>query len=390
MDFSFNPKQEALLREIGEFLETESKEGNFEPFMDLFKDGYSPAHSRKIGEKGWIGLTWPKKYGGRDLGCTDRLIYGEEMFKAGYPVGAHWMAQRQVGPALIQFADDGQKEAFLPGILKGEIFFSLGFSEREIGSDLASLNTRAVRDRDAYIVNGHKIWVGQAHRSHYMWLLARTDPDVPKHKGLSQFLVDLSLPGITVHPIVDLTGMTQYNEVLFDDVRVPRSMLVGDENAGWYQIVSQLDYERCDLDRLMSCYPLYKNIVRYCRETMGEGEPLCKDPYIQKRLVDLETAFNVGRLLTYRTASLLDAGMTASVETAAAKVFCSEFQQRMVNFAMEVLGPYGPLLPGSKWSLLGGSAAFLYLHSACFTIQGGTSEIMRNIIATRGLGLPRA
>lgn len=382
MDFKMTGEQETFRREIQDFLVNEIKAGTFQPTPDAWLEGFSPEFSRKIARQGWIGLTWPRKYGGQERGYLDRLIYTEEVLRYGAPVCAHWPGDRQVGPSLIHYGTEEQREQFLPKIIRGEMFFCLGMSEPESGSDLASLKTRAEEKDDCFIINGQKVWTGSAHRADFVYLVVRTDPDLPKHKGISEFIVDMKTPGIEVRPLVDLVGMHHLNEVYFDNVRVPKSALIGEKNNGWYQIAAQLDYERSGMERLMSNYPVFTALKDFVRD----GD-LMQNPLVSHKMAELEIEFEVGRLLIYRVAWVLSQGQVPNFESALAKTYGTDFEQKLANTAMEVLGLSGQVLEGPRAALLG-MATRSYLFSPGYSIQGGTSEILKTIIATRGLGLP--
>ena len=310
------------------------------------------------------------------------------MLRYGAPAGGHWYGDRQLGASIVVYGTEEQKREFLPKIRSGELFIALGMSEPEAGSDLASLQTRAVEDGDDFIIDGQKTWTGGAHHSDYIYLLVRTDPEAPKHRGISEFLVDLKLPGITINPIVDMSGRHHVNEVFFDGVRVPKKMMVGEKNRGWYQSVVQLDYERSGMERLMSNYPLFEKLVAYAKETKRDGKPLTKAPLIRNRLAELFIEFEVGRLLVYRVAWMLDQEIVPNYESSMGKAYCTDFQQRLADAAVHILGLGGQLMPDSKWAPLDGLVAIGYLLAPRYTLQGGVSEILRNIIALRGLELP--
>lgn len=388
MDFRFTPEQEAFRKEVREFLESELRRGAFEPKCDAWMAQYSLDFSRKMAQKGWIGLTWPKKYGGQERSPIDRLILTEELLRYGAPTGAHWFSDRQIGASLLAYGTEEQRQQFLPGILKAETFFAIGMSEPGAGSDLASLTTRAVEDGDSFVVDGQKIWSSGAHMFPYIYAVVRTDPDAPKHKGISELIIDLKSPGITINPIVDLSGDKHFNEVFFDGVRVPKKNLVGEKNRGWYQITPQLDYERSGIERLMSNYPLFTGLIDYVKSATRHGRSLAHDPAIRHQLADLKTTFEVGRLMVYRVVWIHSEEKVPNFETAMAKTFCTEFEQRLARTAMEILGPYSQLLADSKGARLHGMAAESHLFSLGYTLQGGTSEILRGIVAMRGLGLP--
>jgi alkylation response protein AidB-like acyl-CoA dehydrogenase len=382
MDFRFTSEQEAFRQEIRAFVREAMPEPPAIP-EDAWIIGFDRTFSKKLAARGWLGLTWPREYGGQGKSYLDRLILTEELLRHGAPVAAHWLGDRQMGPSILRYGTPEQKRKFLPGIIAGDIVFCIGMSEPGAGSDLAGLQTKAVDDGDAYVLSGQKIWTSFAHLADYCYLVARTNSDVPKHKGISEFLVDMRTPGITIKPIVDMTGAHHFNEVFFDQVRIPKDCLVGEKDRGWYQIASQLDYERSGIERLMSNYPILGAITRYVQETGQIRREL-----VRHRLAQLHIEFTMGRFLVYKVAWLLTQGVIPNAESAAAKAYCTEFEQRLAQAASELMGGYGQLLPGSHQARLQGRIARAYLYAPAYTIQGGTSTILRNIIATRGLGLP--
>ena len=381
MDFSFSPEQEAFRQEVRAFLEAELRPN--QRCEDGWVAGFSLEFTRKLGARGWIGLSWPRRYGGRERSYLDRVVLTEELLMRGAPAAAHWIGDRQIGPALLAYGSEEQKTEILPRIVSGELVFCVGMSEPGAGSDLASLRTRAEEDGDDFVVNGQKIWTSFAHAADYCYLVARTDPQAPKHKGISEFLVDMKLAGVTVRPLVDLTGEHHFNEVFFDSVRVPRKWLIGEKNRGWYQIASQLDYERSGIERLMSNYPLFRDAVAYAKESA-----LVRDPLLRDELAQLRVEFELGRLMVYRVAWLLSRGIVPNYEAALAKCYCTEFEQRLAQAVSRMLREHALLMPGSPAARLGGRAAREFLYAPAYTIQGGTANILRNIIAMRGLGLP--
>jgi alkylation response protein AidB-like acyl-CoA dehydrogenase len=386
MNFAFTPEQEQFRKEVRDFLEKELPPGTDIIPEDGWVNGFSPEFSRKVAQQGWIGLTWPKEYGGQERSYLDRLILTEEILRYGAPVSAHWFGDRQMGPSILAHGTEELKQEFLPRIIRGEITFGIGQSEPEAGSDLVSIKTRADEKDDHYLVNGQKLWTSGAHQADYLYMIARTDPEATKkHKGISEFLVDLKSDGITVNPLTDLSGGIHQTEVFLDNVKVPKKYLVGEKNRGWYQIMSQLDYERSGIERLMSNYPIFRDI-----KTWSKAADLSQrvKAQIRTQIAELEIQFEVGRLLCYRIAWMLSNGIVPNYETAMTKFYCTEFEQRLANTATQILGLYGQLLPRSKFALLSGRATRNFLYSPAYTIQGGTSQIMRTIVATRGLGLP--
>jgi len=388
MDFEFSEEQRKFRQEVGDFLEEELRQGAFEPSCDAWIMGHSPEFTRKVAQRGWIGLTWPKEYGGQGRSYIDRLILAEEMLRYGAPAACHWFADRQIGGSIIAFGTEEQKRELLPKILKGEAYVGLGMSEPEAGSDLASLQTRAIEDGDDYIIDGQKVWTSGGSHMNWIYLLARTDPEAPKHRGISEFIVDVSLPGITVRPIVDITGGVHFNEVFFDSVRVPKKYLIGERNRGWPQVLNQLDYERSGMERLMGNYPLFGALIQYTKETKRNGKPLSEEPVIRSKLAQLKIELEIGRLHMYRVAQVMDEGRAPNWESAMSKAYGTAFEQRLASTAIEILGLYGQLSPESKWVPLQGMASHSYLSSKGYSLQAGTSEILKNILALRKLGLP--
>jgi alkylation response protein AidB-like acyl-CoA dehydrogenase len=383
MDFTLTPEQRALRDEVRAFLSETLPQYRQPELEDTWIVGFSREFSRALGDRGWIGMTWPKRYGGHERSYLDRLIVSEELLRAGAPVAAHWFADRQIGPALLAYGSEEQRQEFLPQIVRGELLFCLGMSEANAGSDLAALRTRAVEDGEFFVIDGHKIWTSFAHRAEYCYLVARTDPTVPKHKGISEFIVDMRTPGITVTPIVDMAGEHHFNEIFFEGVRVPRRYLIGVKNRGWYQIASQLDYERSGIERLLSNWLLFRDAVRYAHSQGLRTHPTWRD-----RLARLHARIEIGRWHVYRVAWLLSQGVVPNKESALAKMYCTEVEQEVAEVAGELLGPHAQLMPGSAAARLGGRVARGVLFAPAYTMQGGTSNILRNIIATRGLGLP--
>ena len=334
---------------------------------DSWINGFSKEFSATIAAEGWVGMTWPTEHGGGGRATIERIIMSEELISAGAPIAASWFADRQFGPSLISYGTPDQQAEYLPGILSGTTSWSIGMSEPEAGSDLAALKTSAVRDGDVFVVNGQKIWTSGAALADYCYLICRTNSTGRPHEGVSELIVPMSLPGIEVRTIRDMVDNTHFCETFFTDVRVPIENLVGVEGEAFRQTMTQLEHERGGIDRLVSNKPLYD----YARSLADVG-----DKRIRQEIARLETGYRLGRLLVYREA-LKQAPKGFS---AATKAYCTEHQQRVAEFAARVLGPAITLdSPHSK--------AFAY--SPAYTIMGGTSNIMRNILGERVLGLPR-
>ncbi|HSB62089.1 MAG TPA: acyl-CoA dehydrogenase family protein, partial [Vicinamibacteria bacterium] len=338
--------------------------------------GFDPEFSRKLGARGWIGLTWPKKYGGQERSFLERYVLLEELLAAGAPAGAHWVAERQSGPLLMRFGTEAQRERFLPAIARGELTFAIGMSEPDSGSDLASIRTRAERVPGGYRVNGTKVWTSNAHLCDFMIALFRTATDpADRHRGLSQFLVDLKSPGLTIRPIVDLAGAHHFNMVVLEDVFVPDDMRVGEEGAGWQQVSAELAYERSGPERYLSSLALVLELVR----------ELAKHP-------DERTAVVVGRLvahlltlrqLSLSVAAMLQAGENPNLEAAVVKDVGTTFEQEIPEVVHALLGVEPTLASGSDLQQVLG---YLVQRAPSFSLRGGTREVLRGIIA-RGLGL---
>ncbi len=383
MDFGFTEEQNRFRQEVRGFLEEEMRKGYWQPACDAWIQGFDPAFTKRVSEKGWIGMIWPKEYGGQGRSHTDRLILTEEMLRYGAPAACHWFADRQVGGAILSFGSEELKREFLPRIAAGEAYFGLGMSEPGAGSDLASLQTRAVEDGDYYVLDGQKTWTSCAYFAHYFDVYARTDPDAPKHRGISEFIVDATSAGLSRIPMTDITGTEAWSDLFFDNVRVHKKHMIGEKNRGFYQVLHQLDYERSGLERIMGNYPLFEAVVEFTKESGLSGDPL-----VRRKLAQLKVEFEVGRLLGYRVTSVMEEGRTPNWESAMSKAYSTEFEKRLANVAMEILGPYGQLMPESHLVPVRGMAPHSYLGSKGYSLQAGTTEILRNVLATRGLGLP--
>lgn len=390
MDFRFTEEQDSFRREVRSFLEHEIGEGAFTPKCDGWIQGFSPDFTTKVARRGWIGLNWPKEYGGQGRSNIDRFILTEEMLRYGAPAALHWFADRQIGRAIIHYGTEEQKQEILPKILKGEAYVGLGMSEPEAGSDLGSLQTRATEEDDCFVIDGQKMWTSCARYMNYVYLVARTDPNAPKHRGISEFIIPADVSGITVRPTIDITGTEAWGEVFYDNVRVPKTCLIGEKNRGFYQIVNQLDYERSGLERLMGNYPLFDGLVQFTRQTKRNGEPLSRDPFVRNKLAQLQVEFEIGRLMSYRVARTMDSGRAPNVEAAMSKVYCTTFEKHLADLSTRILGPYGQLMEDSKWAPISGMAPHSFLGSMGYSLQAGTSEVLRNVVATRGLGMPDA
>ncbi|MGK5115773.1 acyl-CoA dehydrogenase family protein [Geodermatophilus sp. CPCC 205506] len=375
------PRSEAAERvrgEVREFLAGELAAGSFTPHVDTWLSGVDPGFSRKLGARGWLGMTWPERYGGHERSAMERYAVTEELLAAGAPVAAHWIADRQSGPNLLRYGSEEQRRSILPRIAAGECFFVIGMSEPDSGSDLASIRTKAVRNGAGdWVVSGAKVWTSNAHHSHFGIVLVRTAPLDPgnRHAGLSQLLVDLSLPGITVNPIRILDGGHHFNEVVFDQVVVPGGMLLGAEGAGWAQVTAELAFERSGPERFLSTYPVLAEFARRACDS-GDGGQLAALGRLSARLLAL-------RQLSLRIAAALDRGELPDIPAALVKDVGTTFEADVVDEVRKVVA-----VPASLDSPdpLGRALAEAQLHAPGYTLRGGTNEILRGIVA-RGLGL---
>ena len=393
MDFRFTEEQQAFRREIRDFLKANLGEGWKGIDPDSYFHDENWLHIReltaKLVEKGWLTLAWPEEYGGQGRPHLEQMIYNEEMAYFRAPTRDASMGTDLVGPTLMLYGTDEQKSEYLPQIASGSAVYCQGFSEPESGSDLASLQLRAVEDGDDYVVTGSKIWTSGAHRATHCYLMTRTDPDAPKHRGISVFIVDMDTQGIEVRPIVNMFDVHYFNQVFFDNVRVPKSAMIGERDRGWYVAATSLDFERSGVARFASNQRSLEELVEVARQTSVGGRKLSEDAKIRHELAELWTANEAGRAVAYDVAWMQSQGEVPNKEASASKLMGSEIAQRIHALGIQMIGSYGILDKGLKWAMLNGRLAWEWMDSISFTIRAGTSEIQRNIIATRGLGLPR-
>jgi len=385
MDFRFTAEEEAFREEVRAFLQQEWGDRRFDPESDESWDE-CVEFERKLGAKGWLTMAWPKEYGGLGASHMQQLIFREELSYFRAPI-IDAQGLNMVGPCIMVHGTPEQKARFLPPISRCEVVWAQGFSEPNAGSDLASLTTRAVRDGDDYVVNGQKIWTTAAHRGEWIHTLVRTDPEAPKHRGISYLLIDMKSPGVTVRPIVNMAGRAGFSEVFFENVRVPRENLLGEENRGWYVAMTTLDFERSSIGFAAEAKRTLEEITAYAKETRRRGRRVIDDGRVAYRLADMAIEIEVARLLSYKVAWMQGAGLIPNYEASVAKTFSTELQQRLANTGVHVLGLFG-LLEGER-APLEGSVSYNYLWTVAPTIYAGSNEIQRNIIAQRGLGLPR-
>jgi alkylation response protein AidB-like acyl-CoA dehydrogenase len=344
---------------------------------------------RRLKAAGYVGIGWPKQYGGRDASITQQTILAEEMTRRGAPPPIGYLGIQMVGPTIIQWGTEEQKRFFLPRILSGEDLWCQGYSEPGSGSDLASLKTSAVREGDTLVVNGQKIWTSNAHVADWIFALVRTDPEAPKHGGISYALIEMKTPGITVRPLVQMTKDASFNEVFFDNVRVPVANVLGGLNNGWAVANTTLVHERHMLGNPTHTQNLLEGVLRIARKTRRAGRPAIEHPAVRERLARLKIEVEAMRFYAYRNLTATLQGKKPGVEPSITKLRTTWLNHRLAEAALDLLGPFGPLYRGSRHLEDDGFWPYEFMFSLGMIIGGGTSQIQKNIIAQRGLGLPR-
>lgn len=370
-------KIEALRQEVRAFIRGELENNTFEAQPDAWIAGFSSEFSKKLGEKGWLGVTVPKKYGGQGGTNLERYVITEELLAVGAPVAAHWVADRQTAPLLLRYGTEEQKQEFLPKICRGEIYFSIGLSEPNAGSDLAAIATRAEKKGNEYILNGQKIWTSGAHLNDYMIVLCRTEPKSEKNKyeGMSQILVDLKAAGVTIRPIISMTGEHHFNEVFFEDVRVPENMIIGEIGNGWDQGMAELAYERSGPERFLSTFPLFDAVINILKEKSDA----VADAQIGRLVSQLWTL----RKMSLGVAALLEQGETPNVAASLVKDLGTKFEKDIADTARLLIESEPSMSSRNHYEVL---LARAILQTPGFTLRGGTTEILRSIVS-RGLGV---
>lgn len=386
MDFTLPANVEEFRKEIKAFIEAEwPEELRNKPSTEISYEE-ERAFCKKLAEKGWLCMSLPEEYGGRKRSLLEQYVFQETMAYHSAPYGT--TATTIVAPTLLRYGSDDLKQRFLPRISSGEIDFSLGYSEPNAGTDLASLQIQATRDGDEYVINGTKLYTSLAHKSDYCWLAARTDPNSPKHKGISLFIVDAHSPGLSVRPLWTMGG-GRTNETYWDNVRVPVANRVGEENMGWYYIATALDFERIGVFPVGRLWSTFDRLVAYIKTADFGGYKPAQDPDVRRKIADLSTELNVSQMLSYRTAWMVSEGQVPNYEAAVTKIFGSELQQRLTHAATQILELYGQLVRESDHAPLDGFFEQAYEAAIMPTFGAGSNEVLRQIIATRGMGLPR-
>ncbi|MCC6268812.1 MAG: acyl-CoA dehydrogenase family protein [Dehalococcoidia bacterium] len=399
MEFRDSPKETEFRAVVREFLDREfpAEFGDRPTEWGLFNGAgraqagfvqFMRSWNTKLNERGWGAPAWPKEHGGGGLSVKEQFILSEEFAWRRAPrsggIGHGW-----AGPTMMVYGTEEQKAEYLPKIISGEHIWCQLFSEPGAGSDLASLQTRAIRDGDDYVVNGQKIWTSGAQHAHMGILIARTNPDAPKHRGISYFLVDMKTPGIQVRPLINMLNSHEFNEVYFEDVRIPATSLLGEENRGWYLATTTLDFERSGIATSVAHQLIARDLVKYAKESEVGSHSVATSRAVRNELADRTIEAQVEALICYRIISMQERGEIPNKESSIAKLYSGELDVRLATTAMHLGGLFSQIMDRDDASAMGGKFARFYMHSTTSPIGGGTSEVQRNIISMRGLGLPR-
>jgi alkylation response protein AidB-like acyl-CoA dehydrogenase len=388
MKLAYTPEHEALRRELRQYYERLlTPEIRAEVSRS---EGVGPVVRkivRQMGDDGWLGIGWPKEYGGRGMTPIEQFIFFDESMRAGAPVPM--LTVNSVAPTIMQYGTEEQKSFYLPKILRGEIHFAIGYTEPDAGTDLAALKTRAVRDGDDFVINGQKVFTSLATDADYVWLAVRTDPSAPKHKGISMIIVPTDTPGFRCVPIRNM-GEMNTNQTFYDDVRVPASNLVGELNGGWKLIVNQLNHERVTLCSSGMIEGPFEEVVRWAKETrLADGRRVIDQPWVQVNLARIHARLDFLRLMNFKVAWTAERSQPLNPAHASTiKVFGTEFYLEAFRLMLEILGPAGTFRPGSPEAALNGRIGFLLRSMHILTFGGGTNEMQRDLIALFGLSMP--
>jgi alkylation response protein AidB-like acyl-CoA dehydrogenase len=395
MDFKLSVQEEAFRDGLRRWLEVNAP-GDWAKIRTRFATreeqiAFLRDWQRRLYQAGYVGLHWPKDYGGRGATIMEQAIFYEELARARAPELPNIIGLDMAGPAIIRHGTEAQKKRYLPKILSAEEVWCQGFSEPNAGSDLAAVETVAERRNGLYVINGQKVWTSFAHYSQWCILLARTDPKAPKHKGLTYFLVDMKTPGFTVKPLRQMSGDAEFNELYFENVEVPAGNILGQENGGWEVAITTLMFERGPrtLSRTLTLMQGIDQALELARQLPRDGRKAAKDPVLRQRLAQFVIDCHALRYSNLRTLTKLLRGEPPGPEGSASKLFFSETWQRLLELGLEMQGPYALLWEGTDWAIEGGYWQFRHLRSRGDTLAAGTSEIQRNIIGERVLGLPK-
>ena len=389
MQYDFSPEQVAWRDEIRAFIRANITPALLDEQREAGNEGKGPLAQEfivKLRDRGYWGLAWPAEYGGLGRSAIDQWIFVDELESAGAPMLP--LTVTSVAPTIMRIGTEAQKKEWLPRIVAAEIDFAVAYSESEAGTDMAALRTRAVLDGDEWVISGQKMWNTGAHTATHNWVAVRTEPDAPKHKGISMMIVPMDRPGIAVQPLWTWSGI-RTNAVFFDDVRVPRDNLIGERGMGFYYAMMALDFERIMIGSVGLLRRFLGELKTFVRRTRRDGRPLGAVPWVRRALADLEMRVEVGRQIGLLNAWLIDQGEVPTKEGSIAKVYVTELNAHLASVGMEILGLGGQLAPDDPAAPLHGRLQWLYTTAPMQRFGGGTNEVQRMIIAQRGLGLPR-
>jgi len=389
MDYQLTPRELSWRDEVRAFCAEHVTAAVLDELREIGNEGHGEecrGFVLKLRDRGWWGLAWPPEYGGLGRSAIEQWIFVDEIEGAGAPMLP--LTVTSVAPTIMRVGSEAQKQAWLPRIKSGEIEFALGYSEAEAGTDLAALRTLAVLDGDEWVINGHKMWNTMAHTSTHNWLAVRTEPEAPKHKGISMMIVPMDAPGVSVQPIYVWPGL-RTNALFLDNVRVPRDYLIGERGMGFYYAAMALNFERLSIGSVAMTRRFFRELVAWIRATAVDGKPLRDDPWVRERIARLAVDIDAARMLGLETAWALDQGRVPAAESSMAKIFVSELAQRVAEIGCEILGMAGQLHPDEPTAPLRGRLQWLYRIAPMLQFGGGTNEVQRNIVAMLGYGLPR-
>ncbi len=390
MRFDFTTQEKEFKNQLSSFLD-EALPNDWHGPADESRDDHwvlNQQIKKGLAERGWLVMSWPKEYGGADSSPMMNTIFAEEMAYRRAP-GHDRFGTRMFGPTLMRFGTEEQRKKYLGSIARGEIQWCQGYSEPNSGSDLASLQTRAIVKGDYFEVTGAKIWTSLAHRADMMFMLVRTDPDAAPHKGISLLMVDMKAPGVEVNPIINMAGVHSFNQVVFDQVKVPKEHLIGDLNDGWRVGMTVLNFERSGIDYAAWARAALEELIDYVKSEDSEVNSLKSDPTVGRKLAELQMEIEAARLMCYDVSYRQGKGEIPSSEASMSKVVATETYIKVLDYGLELLGMYGVLEPGSNQAEIQGRFFKLRMFYTSGPILAGTNEIQKNIIAQRGLGLPR-
>ncbi len=389
MDYRFSPSERAWRDEVRAFCHEHVTAAVLDELREIGNEGQGPECRRfvlKLRDQGWWGLAWPAEEGGLGRSAIEQWIFVDELESAGGPMLP--LTVTSVAPTIMRVGSAAQRQDWLPRIKAAEVEFAIGYSEPEAGTDLAALRTRAVLDGDEWVINGQKMWNTMGHMASHNWLAVRTEPDAPKHKGISMIIVPMDAPGVSVQPIYVWPGL-RTNAVFLDNVRVPRDYLIGERGMGFYYAAMALNFERLSIGSIAMTRRFFRELVAWVRQVEVDGMPLRANPWVRERLARIAVDIEAARMLGLETAWALDQGRVPASESSMAKIFVSELTQRAADVGCEILGMAGQLHPEEPSGPLRGRLQWLYRVAPMLQFGGGTNEVQRNIIAMMGYGLPR-